>query len=284
MKVYTKTLHINKEPIKIHAISTGKVALKKAAFKTKHPNKFTVLKSFFSSEFTEMMPIWVWVIEHSEGNFLIDTGETFSVFESDFYDNLPPSVRYFMKTQLKFEMSGEEEIDRQLEKIGLSTEKIDQVILTHLHGDHVHGLKHFMEKPILVSKREWETTDKFTLKLLPKGIRPFLVTFDNLFEQFDKMTYLTKSEDLMLVETPGHTIGHCSVLLRTDEGFLLFAGDAIYYQNQLFEKEVSATIKDYKLALESCEAIVGFAKNSDLVVLPSHDKNAGERLEKMQFL
>jgi N-acyl homoserine lactone hydrolase len=158
------------------------------------------------------------------------------------------------------------------------------VILTHIHGDHVDGLKHFMDKPILVSKKEWETTEKFNLKLLPKGIRPFLVTFDNTFEQFDKMTFLTKSEDLMLVETPGHTKGHCSVLLRTDEGFLLFAGDTVYYQNQLFEKVVSATIVDYKANLESCQAIIDFAKNSPLVVLPSHDKGAGERLEKMQVL
>lgn len=284
MKIYTKILHINKVPIKVHGISTGKVTIKQKAFKTTKPNTFTVLKSIFSKEFAEMMPIWVWVVEHPEGNFLIDTGETFSVFEPDFFDELPPVIRQFMKTQLKFEMESEDEIDRQLLKIGLSKDKIDQVVLTHIHTDHVDGLKHFVDKPILVSKNEWETTEKYNLSLLPKGLRPFLVTFDNLFEQFDNMTYLTKSEDLMLVETPGHTKGHCSVLLRTDEGFVLFAGDVVYYQNQLFEKKVSATVADYKMTLKTCEMIREFAKTSDVVILPSHDKDAGKRLEKMQFL
>jgi glyoxylase-like metal-dependent hydrolase (beta-lactamase superfamily II) len=284
MKIYSKILHINKVPIKVHGISTGQVALKQKALKTTKPNTFTVLKSLFSKEFTEMMPIWVWVIEHPEGNFLIDTGETFKVLEPDFFDNLSPVIRYFMKTQLKFEINRADEIDQQLLKIGLSKDKIDQVILTHIHTDHIDGLKHFMNKPILVNKNEWETTESFNLKLLPKDMKPLLVTFDHLFEQFDKMTFLTKNEDLMLVETPGHTIGHCSIVLQTDEGFVLFAGDTVYHQDQLFEKEVSATVADYKMTLKSCEAIVGFAKNSKVVVLPSHDKNAGERLEKMEFL
>ncbi|MEM8909351.1 MAG: hypothetical protein AAGD05_16005 [Bacteroidota bacterium] len=95
---------------------------------------------------------------------------------------------------------------------------------------------------------------------------------------------MTQTDDLFLVGTPGHTYGHASVLLKTDQGDLLFAGDVVFHQDQLLQDRFGGTNVSFKKAKATYGKIKQFAQHHPLIFLPSHDANAGNRLLKMDDL
>ncbi len=59
-------------------------------------------------------------------------------------------------TLFKFTVDPHEEVDKQLERLVISPPNIKALILTHLHIDHILGIKHFEKTDILVNKLEWD--------------------------------------------------------------------------------------------------------------------------------
>ena len=281
MKQFTKELTLNGQPIKIHAISTGKIGLKSKAMHVKNPGTWSTLMSFRDKNWAEWMSIWCWVVEHPEGTFLIDTGDTAEVNEPNYYKSLGGLMNYYFTKQMRYQIERKDEIDVQLKELGLQTSDIDKILLTHLHVDHTGGLKHFEGTPALVNRLEEDKPHSVFKQLLPSWFEPTLVDVDAPFEAFSKSAYLTEDKTMLLVHTPGHTFGHSSILLKTDEGWILFAGDLVYNEEQVKGEGFSATVANKKDILKSLGEVKAFAKNHKLVFLPSHDVQAVEKLDKM---
>jgi len=284
MEIVTKHLTINENPIKVHGISTGQVSVKSKFRETTKKGILAALSFILDRNFTEWMPIWVWLIELPEGIFIIDTGENSRVNENNYFRSSGLFANWFNTSQFKFEVKPDDELDQQLKKIGIKINDIKSVILTHLHLDHIDGLKFFPETPVIVNRFEWEKPYGDLPKLYPSWFQPTLVDLDSDFLVFKKTKSLSEGGDLIMVETPGHTHGHSSVLLRTDQGYILFAGDVVYHQSQLIENKFSGANIDFKKARETYITIKEFVKTNPLVFLPSHDKDAGNRLKKMETL
>jgi N-acyl homoserine lactone hydrolase len=284
MKIQTKEFTIQNQPIKVHAVSTGVVSVKTKFRESGLKGKLGILSSFFSNKFTEWMPIWIWVIEHREGIYVIDTGENSQVNDKGYFKPSGVFANWLNTTQFKFKVNREEEIDAQLKSIGISCEKVNKVVLTHLHLDHIDGLKHFASSEILVNKLEWEKPYGDLPKLYPPWMKPILVTLDDDYPVFGKSHFLTDNKDLALVHTPGHTYGHSSVLLKTDQCHVFFAGDVVYYENQLLEDKFAGANASYSDAKETYRKIKEFAKMNKMIFLPSHDNESAERLQNLTFL
>lgn len=281
MNIVTKELSISEKPIKVHGISTGLVSVKTKFRETSKKGLLAALSFLLDRKFTEWMPIWTWVIEHPEGIFVIDTGENAMVSDKGYFKSSGLFANWLNTTQFKFDVKKQDELDSQLLSLGLTTSRINKVILTHLHLDHIDGLKFFPDTPILVNKSEWEKPYGDLPKLYPNWFEPELVSLQNPFANFSHTASLTTTDDLLMVETPGHTHGHASLLLKTDQGFLFFAGDVVYHQSQLLENRFAGANVDFKKAAETYSSILEFAGNHKLVFLPSHDIDAGKRLETM---
>jgi N-acyl homoserine lactone hydrolase len=280
----TIQLTIKGEPVKIHLVSTGAVSVKTKFREATKRGLLAMLDFILDKKFTEWMPIWVLIIEHPEGVFVIDTGENANVSDPGYFKSSGIFANWFDTTQFKFKVDRNEEIGPQLDQLNIPSDKIKAVVLTHLHLDHIDGLKYFPTTPIIVSRKEWERPFGDLPKLYPSWFKPTRVDLDERYDVFEHAHYLTATKDLVLIETPGHTYHHCSVLLTTDQCCVFFAADICYTQNQVNEEKYSGTNASHKMAKDTYDKVKGFTKNNKLVFIPSHDAGASERLRDLSTL
>jgi len=273
-------LQCNTQPVKIHLVSTGAVAVKTRFRQNKYAGFRALLSFLLDKDFTEWLPIYVLIIEHPEGVFIIDAGEITEVNSKDYFRSSGFIANWFDKTQFRFSVSREDEIDMQLQRLNIPAEKVKAIVLTHLHFDHTDGIKYFPNTKIMVNKAEWEKPFGDLPKLYPAWFKPELIELTDQYGVFDKAYYLTNAKDIILIETPGHTYHHCSVLIKADECSVLFAADICYSQQQLLEERFPGNNASNKLAEETYDKVKAFAKNNPLVFIPSHDAEAAIRLKK----
>jgi N-acyl homoserine lactone hydrolase len=271
-------------PIRLHLFSTGKGRDKTRFREARLKNRLSTVDAILDHSFTAWLPVWVLVIEHPEGVFVVDTGIRTGISHPAYFRSSGLAVHWYLTTQFKFAIEREEEIDRQLAKRNISPDNTKAVILTHLHFDHTDGLRHFPNTPILLHKEEWEHPFGALPKRYPPWFKPTLLSLNTSCGPFKKARALTTTGDLLLVHTPGHTPGHCSVLLHTDAGHLLFAGDICYTQDQLLQEKYSANAASYRLARHTYAAVKRYAHSYPLIFLPSHDPDSATRLKHLQLL
>jgi N-acyl homoserine lactone hydrolase len=272
-------LTINSQKIKVHGFSTGAVKVKTKFLEASRKGLFAQLDIIFNKRFTEWLPVWVWVIEHPEGIYVIDAGITSDTMSRAYFKVLGFFSNWVNTSLFKFKVNRQEEIDKQLESINISPNAVKVLILTHLHVDHILGIKHFPKAEILVNRLEWNKPSGDVPRLYPEWFKPVLVDLDERFETFNNARFLTKAKDVLLIHTPGHTHGHSSVVLKTDQGNILFAGDICYYQQQLsYDRYAGANISAGEIK-NTYKKILNFAASTKVIFLPSHDKDAAIRLD-----
>jgi N-acyl homoserine lactone hydrolase len=153
----------------------------------------------------ERWPNSIHVIEHPEGRVLVDTGMIDSTPELD----AEWGVRFDAST-----------IPRD----------VLCVINTHLHFDHCGGNRLFAGTPIHVQRSEREAA-RAADYTIPEWV------------EFEGATYVEHDGEaeivpgVRLLPTPGHTPGHQSVLVDTDDGLVVLAGDVGYIWRQFDASE-----------------------------------------------
>ena len=270
--------------MKIHALQTGTLSVKKAYRKRTGPPATRLLAAVLDWRYTEPLPIYSWLIEHLEGLIVVDTGENAGVMQRDYFDtDYEYRFAYRIARLFKFNVSREQEIGPQLKAMGINTRKdIRWVILTHLHADHVDGLRYFPNADILIALAEFSRTSRAFCRW-PIWFRPSrLVEYTNgPVGGFNSSYAVTRAGDVRLVPTHGHTFGHQSVLVQDGAGGgndVLLAGDAAFDVGQVQRGEVAGMVADVKQAQLTLQTICKHAAERPTVVLPSHDPEAAQRL------
>ncbi len=111
-----------------------------------------------------------------------------------------------------------------------------------------------------------------------------MVELDESLEMFQHTKSLNASKDILLIQTPGHTYGHCSVLFKTDEFDIFFGADVCYSQQQLLDKKYAGANCSHKLAQETYEKVTAFIQSRKTIFIPSHDADAAGRLKEKVFI
>lgn len=278
------TLASNGAPVKIHLVSCGSVKVKTRFKDARFSGLIAMLDFIADRKFTPWLPIWVMIVEHPEGVFIFDAGEIAAVNNKDYFTSSGVIAKWFDTSQFKFKITREEEIDSQLRALNIPVEKIKAIVLTHLHFDHTDGITHFPSTPIMVSKDEWNKPFGDLPKLYPPWFKPVLIDLDEQYDVFTKAYYLTQAKDIILVETPGHTYHHCSVLLKLDGLHIMFAADICYTQQQLLKGGFPGNNTSNKTAKQTYETVKLFAQKHHTVFIPSHDEGAANRLEELSVI
>jgi glyoxylase-like metal-dependent hydrolase (beta-lactamase superfamily II) len=269
--------------IKIHPIQTGVVQIKKAQRERRAGG---MLRTLTDRDWTEWLPILSWLIEHPEGLFLVDTGETALTREPGYFPAWHPYFRWAVKTRVELD----EEVGPQLRKIGFEPEEVGTVILTHLHSDHTGGLRYFPESRFLASPREFHRAEGFTGKLrgyLPDRWPPRFfpetpqVGRVRKIGPFSPCFPVTSDGAITIIPTRGHTPHHLSVLVTTREMRFFLAGDASYTQKALLDQHPDGVASNPLAAKNTLSRILALASIRPMVYLPSHDPDALQRLENL---
>jgi glyoxylase-like metal-dependent hydrolase (beta-lactamase superfamily II) len=282
----TTTAKLNGREVKVHALCTGTVAVKTAFRTKKGSGELAKLNILLDRTYTAYLPIWVWVIEHPDGLVVIDTGEVSAISNIDKYLARESwFMRYQFKHAVRFGIREQDELDYQFDRVNLKLGDVALVVLTHLHLDHTDGLRFFPRQEIMVGDIEYRYPINNMPSTYPDWFKPNRVAYQqNRIEVFDQAFPITAAGDLLYVPTPGHTRGHSSVIFRTDDFDILFAGDASYNQGQVVSGELAGVNADYKLTRQTYRNLLDYAGKRKTIYLPTHDEGSGHRLTNREFL
>lgn len=274
--------------MKIHAIQTGTVKIKKNQVIGKGTGGMRLANVLFGSEWTKPVPIYAWVIEHNEGVIVVDTGDTSRTSEPGYFPRWQP----YYSLAVRFDIKPEEEIGVQLKQMGIGSKDVKKVILTHMHTDHAGGLHHFPESQIYVNMAEYKSTLGFAGKAngylphrTPGWFSPQAIVFDEkVHAPFQKFWNVTSSGDVKVVATQGHTPAHISVIVANEDVNYFLAGDTSYTEENLLKRIADGVSPDPNVAVDTMQNILTFANERPLVYLPTHDPNSENRLKNKSTL
>lgn len=146
-----------------------------------------------------------------------------------------------MDPNLKLEKAGR--LVQRLEAAGIALDSITDVVVTHMHMDHIGGLTidgtHERMRPDLrvhVAAAEvefWKNPD-FSRTVMPEGFpdalrataKRFMEQYGSQIQTFEKEAQVAPGVTAQL--TGGHTPGHCMVRVASGGDRLTFVGDAIF--------------------------------------------------------
>lgn len=262
--------------LRIHHIQTGFVAVKRVHRSYDGPDGQGILAIATARQWTEWLPITAWVIEHPQGVIVVDTGEVAQANDPTYYA-CDPSSAVFYTSFLRFSVTPEEEITPQLANLGIQPRDVRWVVQTHLHGDHIHGLKHFEQSEVLVSPLDYPNSLGAVPCLYPDWLQPTRVQFaPNDLPGFGRAYPLT--DNVLIVPTPGHTNGHQSVLVWESERSYMLAGDTSFDEAQMLTGGVAGIASDPAASRQTLANIRTYSAAHPTVYLPSHDPETPARL------
>jgi N-acyl homoserine lactone hydrolase len=270
--------------VRLHPINTGEIQMRtiKPRPPRRGPAKLprTLLGSLGRAP--QWYPVPAFLVEHpSAGPFLIDVGYDPSISS----DPRRTLGFVFGKVVLKHRLAGPS-LPEHVTARGVDPSQVSSVVMTHLHNDHISGSAQWPEATFVVDRAERAAAD---------GPGPYvkshLATIDRwreidysgpeaeAFERFSRTVNLFGDGLVRLISSPGHSLGHQSVLLRLRDRYALVSGDAAMSTLELREPLIDGVVVDQDSYVRSGEEVREFMRaHPDTLAIPSHDRDLWARL------
>ena len=128
---------------------------------------------------------------------------------------------------------------KNLEAAGIDPSSITHVALTHAHPDHIWGVRDDFDEPFLpdaayllgAAEMDYWKQDGLVDQVAQEdqqfvlGAVNSIETIEPILERVSNDHEITTG--VRMIDTPGHTPGHMSLIVDTDQGALLVTGDAM---------------------------------------------------------
>lgn len=179
------------------------------------------------------------LIESDRGLVLVDTGFGLRDIQAP-TSRLSPFFIGFNNIQFDRKYTA---ID-QIQKLGFSPNDVRHIVLTHLDFDHAGGLEDFPEATVHVMQREIDAARNQQGFISQRRYRERQwdeVKHWNFYESEGEPWFGFEAvremrglpPEILLIPLFGHTHGHAGIAIQTSEGWLLHAGDAYFYREEM---------------------------------------------------
>jgi len=184
---------------------------------------------------------------------------------------------------------------RQVEALGYSARDVRHIVLTHLDFDHAGGLDdfpaasvHLLDAEEKSASRRRTPLDRMRYRPQQWASRPRWVTYPRSEGEpwfgFECVRQLAGvAPGILLVPLAGHTLGHAGVAVESEGGWLLHAGDAYFYRQEMQPRNPGCTPglsayqrvmeKDRGLRLNNQARLRDLARDhgGDVTIFSAHD-------------
>lgn len=157
-----------------------------------------------------------------------------------------------------------------LERLGLTTDDVTDVLITHLHWDHVANFTMFAGATTWVGEQELAWAAQ-----LPSGT-PFIpdLHVQELLRRTDGVERTAPGREILpgihTVDSPGHTPHHLAFHVERSEGDLLFAGDAVKNVRELTTLEADSSL-DADASTATIDRLRSLLTDTGGTLVPGHD-------------
>lgn len=202
-------------------------------------------------------------------SFLIRTDDKNILFDTGMH---PDNAAFIAAQGRATSVTPENHLPAKLkEAAGLSMDDIDTVILSHLDRDHAGWIGEFKNAEVIVQK------DEYTAAAVEPAPYYNPVTPVKSYAERDVRWKLIIGDEVLmpgltLFTTPGHTIGHQSLMVDLPQtGTVILTADA-FLDLECLEKEIIPGVyTDRMAAYKSLKKIKMMVKLTNALVFPTHD-------------
>jgi glyoxylase-like metal-dependent hydrolase (beta-lactamase superfamily II) len=216
-----------------------------------------------------------WLIKRNNDWVLWDTGVPQDTLnDPKGWSTLPKLIVYHL----------DKTITGQLAQLGLKTDDVTYVVLSHTHGDHIGNVGLFSKSNVVMQRTEYnwiyspdgENDNVNQLKALARKLLGKPAHLDLIEGDKD----LFGDGSVTLVSTPGHTPGSQSLMVHLkNSGFIILSGDVVHLEEN-FEKDVVPALNTDKAAsIASMEKVRQMIATYHAKLFINHDKSQADRLK-----
>lgn len=225
----------------------------------------------YPSEARISLPSFSVLIDHADGLYLFDSG-----FDLGFFQDKVSAA--------DANQTSRQTVPGQLNLLGLHEDKINYVINSHYHFDHCGGNKHCRHATTICHVCELEAArspEVFEARnyadpsfMEPQEPpEPEIQIYTPRFETLRGDQEIARG--LHLIETPGHTLGHYSLLVElSGRRPMLFSGDACYSAKGLDSMMMPASHIDPVRGYRSMERLKEIAERLNAEIFFAHDADS----------
>lgn len=180
------------------------------------------------------------LVETASGLVLVDTGYGLK-------DVRAPGTRLpgLWRALLNVQLNEDDTAARQVEQAGFKTSDVRHIVMTHLDFDHAGGIEDFPQARVHLLAAELDAArarhksfvsrQRYRAKQWSSDIvwRTYAPEGEPWFG-FDAVRQIEGlPPEILLVPLRGHTLGHAGVAIKSADGWLLHAGDAVLHSSEV---------------------------------------------------
>lgn len=159
---------------------------------------------------------------------------------------------------------------------GVTPEDVDFVLCTHMHSDHTgwntrladgRWVPTFPNATYLFDRGEWEAWKDDENASVQQNVLPIIESKQVQWVDGD----LEIDGSVSLMPTPGHTPGHCSVVLKSNHKHAVITGDMVIHPVQIAEPDWRQRgDSDKELAIKTRTKFIDQHCDRDVFILGTH--------------
>lgn len=201
----------------------------------------------------------IFIIKHPKGTLVWDAG--IADFHADEDNSKSGKYQSFFPVV-------EKKLITQLNDANINIDSINYIAFSHTHFDHIGNARYFKNSTWIVQEDElhWAFSkyDKHERELISPLKDSEKITFNSSYDVFN-------DGKVVILHYPGHTPGHCCLLINTGKQPIIISGDIYHFNEQREHQRIPQFNYNIDNSRKSIKALEELAKSINARVIIQHE-------------